>query len=104
MRAIRRLICNNIARNGLQKQTNTRDELTIDRLDIFFVTTLQGWVSKQNKHACEQSDVCFVTIVCSPNDDFGTKDEYTFSLQQDCKDGLTKTRTGCIDDRLMFSL
>ena len=41
MRPIRRFLCNNIARMGLQNTTNT-----CDQSDVFFVTIFHGWVYK----------------------------------------------------------
>ena len=91
MRAIRRFLCNNIARMGLQNTTNMRDASWSS--DVFFVTILQGWVYKTQqtremhwwssdwyflcnitarmglqrttnmRDACEQSDAVFVTIL-----------------------------------------
>ena len=46
----------------------------VSHMGFFFVTILQGWVYKthQTQQTCEQSDAFFVTILCSPTEDFGT--------------------------------
>ena len=49
MRAIRRFLCNNIARMGLQNTFTKHNQHARDaceQSDAFFVTTLQGWVYK----------------------------------------------------------
>ena len=45
MRAIRRFLCNNNATMGLQNTTNMR-EMHWWSSDVFFVTSLKGWVYK----------------------------------------------------------
>ena len=58
MRTTKRLLCNNIARMGIQTQTNMHAK------------------QPNTQGACEQSDVCFVTNACSPNEDFGRPNQH----------------------------
>ena len=80
------LFCNNIARMGLQNTANTR-EIHWWSSEVFFVTILQGWVYKTQKHsACDQS----TRFLCNNIARMG--------LQKQNK------HARCIDDRLRFSL
>ena len=63
MRAIRRFLCNNIARMGLQNTTNTRDALMIVWRFLCHNIARMGWQNTTNtQDACEKSDAFFTKL------------------------------------------